>query len=710
MSQPKDIEVKSPGNIETPETTQVRVRKNVQLLFLGLSAEEIAPLLALLRTSRISPRGRKINSEKSFLDSLSERSWDLILCSPTEGKFTGLQAVRHLKRLGKDIPVIQLISKADNRKQLQCLKNRINAVVPFNERELILLQVQKELENLENRRQLRKSEAALAEAEKRNIQLMESSKHAIAYCSEQLVVYANESFLDLFGEIEMEQAQSKKVSERFLQNDGAQLKDQITELQQGNYAEQFLQLTAIRSDQSEFSAHVELSSTLYKEKPVVQMLLRVDDLNIGNAYNDDLNLVSGLLNKHLLYQQLETIIQRALSGGNDCSLLYIVLDHYNPICQELRQETGDRLIRNTASLLKKLVVKPHLLFHLEDNIFAVIFFDPSVDKTQKFAARVCKRISQNKLKIANQELQSTCSIGITLINDNSPPTDEILSRAAYAARNAKEDASLGENVSLFSSSTPFELDNDEMKRVCRAVEAKELKLLFQPVVNLANENQTEQHYEVLLRMLEEDQVEISPNDFRNAMSDPDTVIKVDRWVIERSLLLLKETLGSNQKNVLFINISVHSIEDKKLLLWLSELLEDHKIPPEQIVFQISNSDVAIAPKQARFFAKFLHKIHCRICIKHFGSAPYDREVLKKINADYIKLDGLYIQELGKDERQDEQFFQLVKGLSDTGKITIAPLVEDTRAMVTLWKAGVGYVQGYYLQPPREKMDYDFFAK
>lgn len=711
MPQSTDLDLSISQEItDAVDLSRQRLRKNVELMFLGLTTEETAPLLALLRTSRISPRGHKINSEKAFLDALGERSWDLIICSPTASKFSAMDAVIHLKRLGKDIPIIQLIPKADSKRQLHGFKNRIHAVVPLDEKELLVIQIRKELENLDNRRQLRRAKAALAEAEKRNIELMDSSKNAIACCDAQQVVYANESFYDLFGEIEAEQVLGKEITDWFIQSNKEQLQRQLKALSEGNLAEELIQLTGLRSDQSEFVANLELTTTVYKEQQVTQVLLRGDDHHVGNVFNDDLNLVSGLLNKDFLYRQLEKIIQKALTGGNDCGLLYITLQDFSDFSNAYGQECAERYVRDISSLLQEQVNKPHLLAHLEDNVFVVIFFEPNADKTQRFAEKLHKQVTRHNTKISGNNLQGSCVIGITLINDSSPPADELLSRAASAAREIESRTNPDEQINFFSSSTPFDQDCEEMKRLCRAVEDKELKLLFQPVVNLAADNQTELHYEVLLRLMEAEDVEISPNEFRNAMKDPETVIKVDRWVIENSLIPLKATLENKQKNVLFINISVHGMGDKELLSWLSGVLDKHVIPPEQIVFQISNSDVAMAPKQARFFAKFLHKIHCRICIKHFGSAPYDREVLKKINADYIKLDGSYIQELGSDKKQDEQFLSLVKGLSEMGKITIAPLVEDTRAMVTLWKAGVSYVQGYYLQPPREQMDYDFFRE
>jgi len=695
-------------NPDSSAATQNTAR-HVHLLFIGLSSEEMAPLLALLRTPKISARGHQITTEEEFLTSLSERSWDMVICAPKEGKFKAVDAIKHIKRLDKDLPVIQLIPEACSEKKLQGLKNGISAIVALDKKELLLFQVRKELKNLEDRRQLRKTRAALEKAEKRNLQLTASSKDAIVCCLNNQVIYANESFLDLFGEFEEKNVLSRDITERFITEDQIKLQEHLTDLNQSNLGEASFRATGLRTDQSVFDANLELAATTYQGEKAVRISIRVDEHLIDKSLNEDLNLISGLYNQDFLLRQLELIIQRSLDGGHDCSLLYIALNNHDDVLATISAEHKARYIREVASQLNKLVEHPHLLTHLDDTVFAIVLFEPSADKTQQFAEKLVEQITQLNTKIADNEVKSTCSVGIALINDSSPPPVELIAHAASASQELRSSSEGGNGVKLYLAANSFEQDENEMMRVSRAVESGQLKLLFQPVVNLTAEK-PEAHYEVLLRMLGEEETEISPNEFRNAMRDPQTAIKVDRWVLENCLSALSSPLDTKQKNILFINLSVHCLDNKELLIWLRDSLKENQFQPEQLVFQLSNSDVAIAPKKARMFAKFTHEQNCRICIKHFGSGPYDKEVLRKIDADYIKLDGLFIQELGKDRNQDHHFFTLLDNLAEMNKITIAPLVEDSKAMVTLWKAGVSYVQGYYLQPPRHEMDYDFFAK
>ncbi|MCP4595380.1 EAL domain-containing protein [Neptuniibacter sp.] len=688
-----------------------RLRKNVQLLFLGLSAEETAPLITLLRTSRISPRGKQVNNEQEFLDALSERSWDLILCTIDRGEFTSKHAISHLKRLHKDIPIIQIIPSSDSQLLLQGLKNHLQAVVPLDEKELVLIHIRKELDSLDHRRRLRQAEAALAEAEKRNVQLMQSSKNAIVCSQGNDIVFCNESFLDLFGYDNSEQATEKGLSNLFTYDDRAEFSEQLASLSEEHSGEIILQLTAQRTDRSEFTANLELSNIEFNGDKAVRALFRVDDHHIGHLLSEDLDFISGLYNKEHLHKQLEQIVQQALHGGNDCSLLHIELDQLEQIRSRFGNEGSDQVIRDISALLRKMVNKAHLLTHPEDNTFVIIFRDPNVENAQAFAETLCKKIASNTSQAAGVSAQTTCSIGISLINDNTPPMQEVLARAESAAKSLHSDTKKGNGVQLhIPEATVTEQHNDEFMRICKAVDEKEFRLLFQPIVNLTSENETEQHYEVLLRLLSDEENELSPNEFMNAISDPAIALKVDRWVIEHSLRNLKRSLKQKHNSTLFINISVHTLNDQKLLVWLAEALRRNNIPADRLVFQISENDVTISPKQARLYTEKLHKMHCRVCIKHFGSSPEESDILKQVRADFIKLDGSYIQELGQDTNQDEQFFNLVQQLSSMDKITIAPLVENTKAMATLWKAGVDYVQGFYLQPPREKMDYDFFAE
>lgn len=686
-----------------------RLRKNVQLMFLGMSAEETDPIIRLLRASRLAPRGHLVSTEQEFLDALSERSWDVILFTTNQSAFSGKNAMHHLRRLDKDIPLIQLVPNSDSHYLLQGLKNNIQAVVPLEEKELLMLAIRRELEHLESRRKLRQTESSLSDAEKQYESLLESSTHAIACCDGDTILFANQSIATLLGFESPETLLGTSLSLCFSQSHKEELQEQLQMMQQENLRNASLQLTTVRADETEFDTNLALRPARYNNSACIQITLSAERKEEEQVLQDKLDLVSGLYNLDYFNNELDETLQRAMEGGADCNLLYISLDNYLEIRSDIGIEGCDQVVRDISTLLKKHVNKAHLLARPEEDSFAVIYHDPNPDKATTLASKLCKAISGNISESSSTTIQTTCSIGVTTISDNTPTRKVILERARGAADSIRADNQRGNGVKLYESvESNTDESADQVFMLEDAIQQKNMKLLFQPIVALNSQDITDHHYETFLRLIGEKGEEISPNNFLDTLDQADISIKVDRWVIKETMLNMQREFRRKQRNRVFINLSSRTLRDRKTLLWLSELLRKAGLPANYLVFQISENDASSYLKHAKFFADTLRKLHCQICIKHFGSSINSELVLKQVNPDYVKLDGSYIQELNEAGADSKDVLKLLHTLKVQKKVTIAPLVEGTRVMGTLWKAGVDFVQGNYLQPPKDAMDYDFF--
>lgn len=688
-----------------------RLRKNVQLLFIGLSADETDPIIRLLRASRLAPRGHQVRTEEEFLQALSERSWDVILCPiDRHDTFSAKNALYHLRRLNKDIPVIQLLPTTDSQHILQAMRSNIQAVVPLEEKQLLILYIRRELENLEHRRKLRYTQGLLSDLEMRAQRLMTSSTDAIACCDGETIVFANNSFASLFG---FDSGSTMLDTPLSYYMDTSVQEDTRNHL--NNFFEQTpngatVQLLAVRSDETTFSAQLNLESARYNYKDIIQITLIPEKQREDQLLSDKLDLVSGVYNADHFNSELDTVVRRALDGGADCHLLYISLDNFLEIRADVGIDGCDQVTRDIGTLLKKHVNKAHLIGRPEEDSFAIIFRDPTPDKAEALAEKLCKVIEGNLSESSGTTIESTASIGILTISDNSPSRKEVLRRARSAADLLRAQNQKGNGYLLFMQDAP--LDDEEssvIKELEDAIQHSKLQLLFQPIVTLTHHSEIN-NYEVLLRLKKEDGSLVSPGDFLQIIDQADITIKLDRWVMKESLINLQREAKSGQKYRLFISISNRTLQDRKTLVWFSELLRRSGLPADQVVFQISETDASAYLKYASSFAEMATQLHCGVCIKHYGSSVNSDLVLKQIQAKIIKLDGSYIQELAEDNSQEKAFLELVTKLKSNDKLVIAPLVENTKVMGTLWKAGVHFVQGNYLQPPRDNMNYDFFEQ
>jgi len=684
-----------------------RMRKHVQLLFLGLDQGEVDPIVKLLRASRLSPRGQRVETEQEFLDALSERSWDLILCTLDRHEFTVRQATNHLKRLNKDIPVIQIVPEADSHQLLLGMRANIQAVVPLDEVELLTLQIRRELDNLEVRRQLRFTEANLSDADQRSLELMQNAASAYAYCSTRSVLLANDRFTAMFGYDNPAELVGLELQDCITQEEHERLKKLNEGVLEAHNTES-IQLDFKRKDGSHFKARLEVQPARFEGIACLQLKVSRSQASDEATLNSKLDLISGLYKKSHMEKELDRIIQRALDGGADCSLLYIHLDQYAAIMHELGNEGCDQIMRDIGAVLTKHVNSAHLRGRIGDDAFAVVYYDPSPDKALELAEKLCMAIAGNLSEVSGHTMQTTASIGIAGISDNAPKRSELLKRAAQAAEDVRIKSPEGNGIFLYVAEEEMpDQENEILAMLRRAIEQQNFKLLYQPIVSLKQDAQ-ECYYEVLLRLME-DEREVSPGEFMEVLSRNKMSLMVDRWVIKESMRQLQKEYKRGQRSHLFINLTGRTLKDVSTISWFATLLRKSGLPAENIIFQISELDAYTYLRHAKAFTQSLRELHCRICIKHHGASPDTDLVLSSLQPEIIKLDGAQVQGLEQSSpEEDKLFYQNLSQLHAEQRITIAPLVEGTQVMSKLWRAGVNYIQGNYLQPPKEAMEYDFF--
>ncbi|MDO6563437.1 EAL domain-containing protein [Amphritea sp. 1_MG-2023] len=687
-----------------------RLRKNIQILFLGLTAEEVDPIITLLRGARLSPRGQQVQSAEEFNVALSERSWDIILSPQVEGQFGAKEAAQILQRLSKDIPIIQLVPNSDSQTLLQGLKARMATVISLEEQELLLIQIRRQLEHLETRRRLRIVEAELAQTDKQCQALVSLAGLPIIYLSNDfLPIYSNPAFAELFGLDENDSGLHETLDKFTVFKDRDQLKTALEDALDSGSHKIKTELKARRIDGTNFQATFTIQSAHYMSQDCLQVMISPNN-DTSEATFENIDPTTRLYDGNYLVNALEKAAHRALTGGADCSLLYIRFDNYSALQSELGVTSTDIVLSDIADLLQQKINKTHLCARLEEDVFAILFHDPSPDKAMKLADLLCTSIAQLKIDVTGTVVTTSCSIGVCSINDNAPDYIELIERARLAADEARNNGQRGNSIKLFETTAEetADIDDASITMIYDALKHDKFRILFQPIVALTSSNEGG-NYEVFLRLQDNNDVEgLSPNIFLSTLDHADTNIQIDKWVIEHTFMQMAEQLKTYQRSRVFINLTASFYQDPEDLNWLADKLKAFRIPAELVVFQVSESDLSTSQVKAEQFRFGLKQLGCKFCIKHFGISE-NRELLRiKLKPDLIKLDGSYIQDLGSSAEADQVFAELIKNLKHADIRSIAPLVEDTRLMGKLWQVGVNYIQGYYLQPPTDEMNYDFF--
>ncbi len=174
-------------------------KEPVRLLILEESENRAEEIVVLLRTAGLATRAHRIESSADLSKKLKEQSWDLLLACNEANGLTSEEAIKQVSSLEKDVPVILLADNRELESITDGMKLGAKDVALEDDDERLLLIVERELGNLDVRRQMGKAEAERRDTDVRNQLLLNSSAAAIGYVHEGMHIYTNKAYIELFG-------------------------------------------------------------------------------------------------------------------------------------------------------------------------------------------------------------------------------------------------------------------------------------------------------------------------------------------------------------------------------------------------------------------------------------------------------------------------------------------------------------------------------
>ncbi|HAG94780.1 MAG: ferrous iron transporter C [Pseudomonadales bacterium] len=683
--------------------------ETIKLLILHESPDDAEQLMNLIRNSGRATRGQMIESSDGLLQALGSGQWDLMLLRPEANEIFAMECLKEVKKQSKDIPAILLVDEYDPEEVVEGLREGYEDVVVEEDHDRLILVIQRELRNLMERRARRTAELHLREAEKRCAVLLDSSRDAITYVTDGMHTYANEAYLELFGYDDADDLEGMPIMDMVAAKDHEEFKQFLRAYSAGESDTNEFVCHGLCTDGTDIQARMIFSNATYDGEPCTQILIRTNqaDAELQERLKEisSQDLLTGLFNRSHFTQELDNIMQWAVTQSKTAVLAYIQLDNFASVQSDIGLAGADMVLADVATLLRESLPQGTMLARFGDEIFTALIKERSLEEGRSLGEALRSAIEDHLSEVQERTVQVTASIGVTLISENTDDAEEIITRAHQASEQVREENPLGNGVSVFDPASIKKIDPSDTGAIVQdAIDKGLFKLLFQPVIDLRGGSG--ELYEAFLRMVDEDGKEVSPNEFLGAASQQDLSEKIDRWVILQSIKLLSDHRSNGHDTKLIINITGESLKDQTLLPWLSVALKAARMPSDAIVFQFSESDATTYLKQAKEFTRGLRELHCKVSISRFGCALNPFNTLKHLEVDYLKVDGSFMKEIASEESK-EALKEMVAAAHAQGKLTIAPFVESAAILSTLWQIGVNYIQGYYLQAPTEQMNYDF---
>ncbi|MFQ5937445.1 MAG: EAL domain-containing protein, partial [Acidiferrobacterales bacterium] len=421
------------------------------------------------------------------------------------------------------------------------------------------------------------------------------------------------------------------------------------------------------------------------------------------SYQASHDALTGLFNRREFDRRLQQLLNSAQAGHTEHALCYLDLDQFkviNDICGHI---AGDQLLRELGQLLKGKIRQRDTLARLGGDEFGWLLEDCSLRYAERVATDMQKAIQGFRFVWEGRTFSIGASIGLVPIGQTSDSVTSLLSKADAACYAAK-DAGRNRIHVYREEDTDLSRRQGEMRLVSRinqALERDHFHLAFQPITPVSDQTRVGEHYELLIRMQDEDGRIVPPRVFLAAAERYNLSTKVDNWVIATAFKWL--TSHPKQLDRLFLcstNLSGYSLGDENFLKFIIQQFEQTNLPPEKICFEITETAAIANLASAANFINSLKALGCRFALDDFGSGLSSFAYLKNLPVDFIKIDGVFV----KDITHDPIALAMVSSINEIGHVmgkrTIAEFVETTSTFEKLREIGVDYAQGYGIGRPQ----------
>ena len=426
------------------------------------------------------------------------------------------------------------------------------------------------------------------------------------------------------------------------------------------------------------------------------------ELNRKLSYHASHDILTGLVNRREFENKLERAVKAAQNRETSYALCYLDLDQFKIVNDTCGHSAGDALLGQLGALLKSRIRWRDTVARLGGDEFGVLLESCSLDEAIKTSEELRETVKEFRFVWEDRTFRLGVSIGIVPISAENHDVAALLSAADSACAAAKE---AGRNRIHCYQENDIDLmrRRKEMQwaaRINNALEENRFELFRQTILPL-QDNVSGSHYEILLRMRDENGHIVAPDLFIAAAERFGITPAIDRWVIENTFRWLVSEADERERLAMCsINLSGLSIGDDKFLPFVTEQLQTSGLDAEKICFEITETAAIASYSQANRFIQALKEFGCRFALDDFGTGLSSFGYLKHFPVDYLKIDGSFVKEILHDPIDRE----MVRSINEighlTGKQTIAEFAENEDIIAMLKGMGVDFAQGYGVSEPK----------
>ncbi|HXH23153.1 MAG TPA: bifunctional diguanylate cyclase/phosphodiesterase [Dehalococcoidia bacterium] len=405
-----------------------------------------------------------------------------------------------------------------------------------------------------------------------------------------------------------------------------------------------------------------------------------------------IDALTGLPNRTALLSRLE---------ADSIAVLYIDLDRFKMINDNLGHDTGDAVLKTVAQRIRRAIRETDLVVRLGGDEFVVLVEGEHPEVLAVQAGQRLLAALRPVMVAEGRELYITGSVGIAVKCEAlQRPTD--LLRAAdlalYRAKRQGRDRIVVFNETMEANNVLAQLDLES--DLWRAVERDELEVHYQPEINIGTGQIT--GFEALVRWRHPVRGLLKPDSFIGLAEENGALREIGLWVLEQACKQWRrwrEIFDKEAPVVVSVNLSLRQLEEPDLVERVRDILAEHGMEPSSLKLEITESALlAEMPAVVSQLAR-LRAMGIRLAIDDFGTGYSSLTYLKNLPVHSVKIDQSFVRNMEDDDASLLIVQAIVTLAHDLGLDVTAEGVETRKQLDHLERLGCDRGQGFYLSEP-----------
>jgi diguanylate cyclase (GGDEF)-like protein/PAS domain S-box-containing protein len=523
------------------------------------------------------------------------------------------------------------------------------------------------------------------------------------------IVVVNSIALRMLG-VSLKEVKGKRLQDIMFiidEETGKETKNPITQcLRENRLVELDNNYAILGEDDKEHPVEITVSPISDKEGDAHGAVIVLHDVREARALQRELSYqashdpLTGLYNRREFDRELQRALEHTKRDNEEHALCYLDLDQFKIVNDTCGHTAGDQLLEKLSARLRSSIRKADTLARLGGDEFGVLLAHCPIDRAIEVAETLRSLIKEFRFVWGDKSFQIGVSIGLVSLTQEQSCSAEILSAADMACYVAKEQGRNRVHI--------YQLDDENMHRrrtemgmvsaVRRALAEDRFELFAQPVIRTRDEQTA--HYELLIRMRDEECGYVSPGAFIPAAERYQLMSDIDRWVVNESIELLLDQERCGREIQVSINLSGQSIGEERFLDYMIKKLDRLGTCATQVCFEITETVAINNLGLAIKFIEAIKRYGCKFALDDFGAGVSSFGYLKNLPVDYVKIDGVFIRAIHKNEVDQAMVKAIVQVSNVMGIRTVAEFVENKESFDLLREIGIDYAQGYWIEKPK----------